>query len=102
MGEQRLELAGLRIGDVLDMVRLVCLPQQQDPGAVRRFALLGKKMRVSRRHDAVSGQEAGVSMVGMETVSLPGIMAQDYVGADPADPVGDLPSLAQPGLEFAV
>ena len=90
------------VGDVLDVVGFVGLPEQQRIGPVVGELLLGEEQRVAGRHDALDGEEAGVAVVGMEAVALPRVVAEHDGGPELADPVGDLPALAERRVELAV
>src|SRR5680860_623689 len=57
-----------------EVVDLVGFEQQQPVRAMRAFTVSGKEVRVARRDERVDGQPAGVAMVGMKPVSLPGVM----------------------------
>ena len=102
MGEQGVELAGLEALDVLDVIGFVRLPEQQGARAVGRLSDLGKEMRVPGGHDAVGRKETGVTMVRVQSIALPGVVTQHHIWAHPADPVGNLPTLLQAGLQFAI
>ena len=105
---RRLELAlvGLQGGElavderrhVLDVVRLVGLPQQQGGRAVRGEVVLGEEVGVARGDDGVADQPAGVAVIGMEPVALPRVVAEHDLRLQLADdshhlrhgpPVGD-------------
>ncbi len=43
-----------------------------------------------------------MSVIGVQPVPLPRVVPEHHVGADPADPVGHFPPLAQTGFELAV
>ena len=102
MGQQRRELGGEESFDRLDVIDLVGLPQQKARRPVRRQALLGKEVWVAGGHDALHGQKAGVAVVGMEAVALPGIMAEHDVGSDLPDHPADLGPLGQAAGELTV
>ena len=59
-------------------------------------------MRIARSHDALHGEQARVSVVGVEPVPLPWVMSEHDRGLELPDPVRHLPPLAQAGLELAV
>ena len=67
-----------------------------------RHALLGEEVGVSRRDDALTGKQAGVSVIRVDSVAPPRVMAEDHVGSQLADPAGDLSSFAQAGVELSV
>ena len=67
--------------DPLDVVRLVGLEQQERVGPVVRTTETGEEVRVTGRDDAVDGQPAGVTVVGMQPVALPRVVTEHDVGA---------------------
>ena len=71
------------------LIGLVGLPEEQGRRAVGGDAVLGKEMWISSGDDPVRGEEAGVTVIGMDAVTLPGIVAEDDRGPDPAYIVGD-------------
>src|SRR6516165_2540021 len=59
-------------------------------------------MRVTRGNQAIGDEEAGTPMIGVQAITPPRVVAEYNFGPDFPDPVGHLPALANPGLEFAV
>ena len=57
---------------------------------------------VARGHDAFDGQVAGVAVIGVEPVPAPRVVPEHDVGPVLADPVGDLPPLAEARLQLTV
>ena len=102
MGEERAQLALERRGDVLGVVRLVCLPQQQRARPVRRGTEVGEEMGVTRRHDGVGHEEAGLAVVGVQAVTPPWVVTQHHVGLQTADPAHQLASLVDARLQLTV
>ncbi len=51
--------------------------------------VLGEEVGVPGGDDAVTGEEAGGTVVGVDAVALPGVVGQDDIGAETADPPGD-------------
>ena len=102
VGVQRGELGVDEAGDVLDVVGVVGLEEQHGLWAVVGERLLGEEVGVPRGHDTFDGEEAGVAVVGVQAVALPGVVAEHDRGLELADPVRDLPALAHAGVELAV
>ena len=105
MTEQGCQLALQGGRHVLPVVRLVGGPQQQGAGTVGGEAggdLLGEEEVVAGGHHAVHAGQAGHAVVGVQLVALPGVVAQDHVGAHAAHPLADPAAQGQGVLELAV
>ena len=90
VGFERGELGGFETTGRLDMIDLVRFEQQQRLGPVMVELELGKEVRVAGGNDALDRQLPGMTMVGMESVPLPRIVAENHVRTEPADGGGDL------------
>ena len=64
------------LGDVLDVVGLVGLPQEQCVGAVRGEPVLLVEVRVAGVDDPLAGEETRMAMVGVEAIALPRIVPE--------------------------
>ncbi len=90
------------VGDVLDVVGLVGLEEEEGRGAPGLDVVFGEEVRVPGGDDAVAGEVAGGAVVGVDAVPPPGVVGQDHVGPDVADPPGDDTSPLQGDLQLAV
>ena len=88
--------------DPFDVVDPRRLEEQQRRGPVRREALIGEEVRIARGDDAADHERPRGEMVGMQTVRLPGIVAEDHVGPHLADRGAHLGARGQVVLELAV
>lgn len=61
-----------------------------------------EEVRIPGGHQTVTGQEAGVAVIGMKAVALPRIVTEHHVRAKFANPVRDLPPLTQSAVEFSI
>ncbi len=84
------------------MVDLVGLEQQEAIRPVRCLDLFGEEMRVARRDNGLDGEQACFSMIGVESVPLPGIVTEHRVGPHPANDLAHLSPLNCPGDQLAV
>ncbi len=76
MAQQRGGLGSRPTLGVLGVVWFVSFEQQQLVGPVRGQTLFGEEERVACGHHALDRQEAGVSMVRVQAVALPWVMAE--------------------------
>lgn len=59
-------------------------------------------MGIACGDDAIDGQPTGVAMIGMKSVTLPGIVGENNIRFERPDPVRNLIANVERGLEFAV
>ena len=105
---RRLELAPMRLeggelgvdrrADVLDVRGLVRLPEQQRRRSVRLEPVLGMEVGVASGHDGLADEQAGVAVIRMEPVALPGVVTEHDLRTQPADDAGHV----APGRAVAV
>ncbi len=91
VGQEGRDLRLHEIGDVLDVVRFVGLPQQEGRRAMRRETLIGVEVGIARGDDGAGDDEPRRAVVGMEAVPAPGVVGQHDLGTDEAQQPGDLP-----------
>ena len=84
------------------MVGLVSLEEQQRRRPVRLGAELGEEQGITSGHYAVGHEEAGVAVIRVEPVALPGVVPEHDDRADTADPRRHLETLPQSRLELPV
>ena len=87
---ERGELGVDRGRDVLQVVGLVCFPQQQRRWPVVGHAVLAEEVRIPGRDDPLAREEARMTVIGMQSVPPPGIVPEHDVWAEHADPSRDL------------
>ena len=96
------ELCVDRGRDVLDVVGLIRLPQQQRRWPVMGDAVLRKEVGIPSRDDSVAHEETSGAVVGMQAVPLPRVVAQDHLGPQLADHLGDRADGLPVGTELTV
>lgn len=93
LGRMRLERMQLRVDerrDILEVVGSIRFPQQHRVRAMRGQRVLGKEVWISRGDHRVACKEPGVTMVGMQSIALPRVMAKNDIGSDESDTPCDL------------
>jgi hypothetical protein len=85
---------------VLDVVRLIGLPQQHRLGPVVGKPVLAEEVRIAGGDDGVAGQQSGVAVVGVQPVPLPRIVPEHHVGTKLTDHSRDAAAAA--GVKVAV
>ncbi len=84
------------------MIGLVGFPQQQVSRAVRRETVIAEEVRVAGGDDALARELAGVAVIGVQAVALPGIVAEHDLWAQRADDAGNLAAQPQVARQLAV
>ena len=84
------------------MVQLIRLPQQQRRRAMGREVLVGEEVGIACGDDRIGDEEAGVAVVGVESVATPRVVAEHHVGPDRANPSGDISLLPAAVVELSV
>ena len=80
MTEQSFDLDVELGGYVLDMIGFVRRPQEHCVGTVRLQLLFGKEQVIASRDDTVYDRPAGGTVIRMELVPAPRVMADDHLG----------------------
>ena len=64
--------------------------------------VLAEEVRITGRHHGVDRKPARVTVIGVQPVSAPGVVAQHDRGLQPPDPTGDLATSFERAVELAV
>lgn len=79
--EKRRDLHVNRRGHVLDVVGRVGFEKQDGSRPVGRQMEIGEEQGIARRDDTVGEEKAGVTVIGVEPVVLPRVVAKGDIGA---------------------
>jgi hypothetical protein len=88
--------------DVLTVIRCVCLPQQQVRRTVMSQVQMFREVRIPCGNDGITGEKASPSMIGMKSVALPRVVAQNDIGFQASNFSNDTVPQLRTLFEFAI